>query len=75
MAEPDFNELLHKNISIKDCLAFLTYCFNENNIDNPRLEAEIIVSHIKGFSREKLFLNDALILDKKDKINISFQNI
>lgn len=59
-----------EKIRIIDLLNFLTSHLRNHEIDNPRLEAELLVGHYLGFSREKLYIHLNDLVKEKDRERI-----
>lgn len=55
---------------IIDLLNFSTSHLRNHEIDNPRLEAELLVGHCLGLSREKLYIHLNDLVEEKDKERI-----
>lgn len=54
------------NTSIVHALQWATRTLQQNDIDNPRLDAEVLLTHCTSRTREDLYANSSLFLDIKE---------
>ena len=62
------NLVKQKNRKIKELLEITTERLKKNNIEDARLNAEILLSHVLGTEREKLYISDIEINREKESL-------
>lgn len=58
-------QLGNNNSTVEEALRRASSCFKEAGIEQPRDEAEILLAHLQGWDRLKVFLERSAVLEKE----------